>query len=231
MTPSQMPDGATIDLRHLLIIGAGPGVGGGIARRFGRGGYHVTLLARSTDGVGKLADALVDTGAVVGTLTADAGDPEDLRASLTALYARAEAPGLVVYNAAQGAPDSLMPSEPRDLHRAYAVDVVGAVVATQVAAPAMQAAGGGTILFTGGGFADYPVPALATLSLGKAALRSAATILSAELAETRVRVASITIAGQVAPGSPFDPDRIAERYWQIVHSDSDWQSEFRFEGS
>ena len=41
----------------------------------------------------------------------------------------------------------------------------------------------------------------------------------------------VTIAGQVAPGTPFDPDRIAERYWQIVNSDGDWQSEFRFEGS
>jgi len=231
MTSSQAPDGATIDQRHLLIVGAGPGVGGGIARRFGQGGYHVTLLARSTDRVGKLADGLVDTGAVVNTLTADAGDPEDLRATLTSLYARAEAPGLLIYNAAQGTPDSLMPSEASDLHRAYDVDVVGAVVATQVAAPAMQAAGGGTILFTGGGFADHPVPALATLSLGKAALRSAATILSAELADARVRVASVTIAGQVAPGTPFDPDRIAERYWQIVNSDGDWQSEFRFEGS
>jgi short-subunit dehydrogenase len=228
---SPTPDGATIDLQRLLIIGAGPGVGGGIARRFGRGGYRVTLLARSTDGVGKLADALADTGAVVDTLTADAGDPEDLRAVLTAVYASADAPGLVVYNAAQGAPDSLLPSDVRDLHRAYDVDVVGAVVATQVAAPAMRAAGGGTILFTGGGFADYPVPALATLSLGKAALRSAATILGAELAETPVRIATVTIAGQVVPGTPFDPDRIAERYWQIVNSDGDWQSEFRFEGS
>jgi short-subunit dehydrogenase len=231
MTNSQAHGSATIDRQHLLIVGAGPGVGGGLARRFGRGGYHLTLLARSTDGVAKLADGLADTGAVVDTLTADAGDPEDLRAVLTSLYASAEAPGLLIYDAALGAPDSLMSSEPRDLHRAYDVDVVGAVVATQVAAPAMQAAGGGTILFTGGGFADHPVPALATLSLGKAALRSAATILGAELADTPVRVASVTIAGQVVPGTPFDPDRIAERYWQIVNSDGDWQSEFRFEGS
>jgi short-subunit dehydrogenase len=231
MTDSQALDGATIDPRHLLIIGAGPGLGNSLARRFGQGGYHVTLLARSTDGVGKLAAALDDTGAVVDTLTADAGDPEDLRATLTSLYARAGAPGLLVYNAANGTPDSLMPSDARDLHRAYDVDVVGGIVATQVAAPAMQAAGGGTIIFTGGGFADHPVPALATLSLGKAALRSAATILGAELAETPVRVATITIAGQMAPGTPFDPDRVAERYWHIVHSAGDWQSEFRFEGS
>jgi short-subunit dehydrogenase len=231
MADSQAPDGATIDPRHLLIIGAGPGLGSSLARRFGQGGYHVTLLARSTDGVAKLAAALDDNGPVVDTLTADAGDPDDLRATLASLYARAEAPGLLVYNAAQGAPDSLMPSQVSDLHRAYDVDVVGAVVATQVAAPAMQAAGGGTIICTGGGFADHPVPALATLSLGKAALRSAATILGTELAETGVRVATITIAGQMAPGTPFDPDRVAERYWQIVNSDGDWQSEFRFEGS
>jgi hypothetical protein len=95
----------------------------------------------------------------------------------------------------------------------------------------MRAAGVGTILFTGGGFADHPVPALATLSLGKAALRSAATILGAELAEDATRVATVTIAGQVAPGTAFDPDLIAERFWQIVQSDGDWQSEFRFEGA
>jgi short-subunit dehydrogenase len=105
------------------------------------------------------------------------------------------------------------------------------VVATQVAAPAMRAAGAGTILFTGGGFADHPVPALATLSLGKAALRSAATILGAELAEDGVRVATVTIAGAVARGTPFDPDRIAETFWSVVQSDGEWQSEFRFEGT
>jgi short-subunit dehydrogenase len=108
---------------------------------------------------------------------------------------------------------------------------VGAIVATQVAAAAMRTAGQGTILFTGGGFADHPVPALATLSLGKAALRSAATILGAELAETGVRVASITIAGAIAAGTPFDPDRIAEAYWGIMRTDGGWQSQFRFEGA
>ena len=117
------------------------------------------------------------------------------------------------------------------MHHAYDVDVVSAVMAAQVAAPAMRAGGGGTILFTGGGFADNPVPSLATLSIGKAALRSAATMLGADLADDRVRVASVTILGAIAAGTPFDPDRIAETYWSVVHSDAAWQSEFRFEGS
>jgi len=86
------------------------------------------------------------------------------------------------------------------------------------------------ILFTGGGFADYPVPALATISLGKAALRSAATILQADLEPDGIRVASLTIAGQIVAGTSFDPTRIAERYWEIVQSDGVWQAEFRFTG-
>ena len=95
----------------------------------------------------------------------------------------------------------------------------------------MQAAGGGTILFTGGGFADHPIKELATVSLGKAALRSAATMFSADLADQRIRLASVTIAGQVKAGTAFDADRIADAYWNIVTGPAgEWKSESRYEG-
>jgi NAD(P)-dependent dehydrogenase (short-subunit alcohol dehydrogenase family) len=128
-------------------------------------------------------------------------------------------------------PDSLLSSDVAHLHEAYDVDVVGAVVAAQVAAPAMRAAGDGTILFTGGGWADHPGPAWATVSLGKVALRATAAMLGADLAADGIRVASITIAGQIRPGTPFSPDQIAEKYWSVVQSDGTWQSEFRFDGT
>ena len=230
MTSSALPDGPAIDRRHLLIIGAGPGLGAAIARRFAQGGYRVSLMARRAEGLGELAKGLTDMGAVVDTVTADAGDPEGLRATLISLYAESSAPGVLVCSASMSAQDSLLNSDVAHLHTAYDVDVVSAVVATQVAAPAMRAAGGGTILFTGGGWADYPMTAFSTLSVGKAALRSAATLLGAELSDAGVRLASVTIAGQITPGTPFDPDRIPETYWTIVQSDNGWQSEFRFEG-
>ena len=225
--PVEMP----VDPRHLLIIGTGPGLGAAIARRFVLGGYRVTLMARSTDRLDALAKDLVDSGAVVDTVAADASDPEGLRAALTELYGHREAPGLVVYHASLFATDSLTDIGVAAMHQAYDVDVVSGVVTAQAVVPAMRAAGGGTILFTGGGFADYPVPVMATLSIGKAALRSAATMLGADLAGDGIRVASVTIAGQIVPGTPFDPERIAETYWTIVQSDSHWRSEFRFEGA
>jgi short-subunit dehydrogenase len=231
-----MPDDAaggsvpSTDSRHLLLLGAGPGLGMAVARRFAEGGYRVTLVARSTDGLLALADSLAGTGAQIHTAAADASDPEGLRARMIELYSQQGAPGLIIYNAVMGAPDTLLTSTVEHLQTAYAVDVIGAIVVTQVAAAAMRAAGSGTIIVTGGGFADHPIPALATVSLGKAALRSAATMLGADLASDGIRVATLTIAGQIVAGTAFDPEHIAARYWEVAHSDGPWQAEFSFTG-
>ena len=216
--------------RHLLLVGAGPGLGVAVARRFAVGGYRVTLVARSGDKLGDLAGGLSDTGAEIGTIEADASDPEGLGARLAVLYRGERAPGVIIYNAVMGAPDQLLSATVDHLQAAYAVDVISAIVVAQVAAPAMKAAGFGTMIVTGGGFADHPIPTLATVSLGKAALRSAATILGADLEPDGIRVATLTIAGQIVAGTAFDPERIAERYWDVVQTDGPWQAEFRFTG-
>lgn len=57
-----------------------------------------------------------------------------------------------------------------------------------------------------------------------------ATMLGADLQADGIRVATMTIAGQIAAGTSFDPDRIAERYWEVVSLDGPWQAEFRFTG-
>jgi hypothetical protein len=43
-------------------------------------------------------------------------------------------------------------------------------------------------------------------------------------------VATLTIAGQIVAGAAFDPENMAERYWEVVHFDGPWQAEFRFTG-
>ena len=221
----------SLDARRLLLVGAGPGLGLAIARRFAIGGYGISLIARSTDGLDSLAESLADTGADIDTITADASEPDALGDRISAIYRDHDAPGVIVYNAVMGAPDRLLSSTPAHLLTAYTIDVIGAIVVAQRAAPTMKAAGSGTIIVTGGGFADHPIPALATVSLGKAALRSAATILGADLKADGVRVTTLTIAGQIVAGTPFDPERIAERYREVAHTaDSDWQSEFRYAG-
>src|SRR5689334_21633510 len=89
-------DVGTVTHDHLLLVGAGPGLGMAVARRFALGGYRVTLVARSTDGLHDLVDALSDTGAEIGTMEADASDPDGLRARMSELYRRDGAPGVII---------------------------------------------------------------------------------------------------------------------------------------
>ncbi len=224
-----MPD--PVDPRHLLLIGAGPGVGAGIVRRFGREGFRSTLIARG-EKLEQLAAELRDEGLQIEAVAADIEDLDDYRATLERIFGSPGAPGVVVYNAALPDPGEILDTTIGRLRTAHDVDVLGAVVAAQVAAPVLRSAGAGTLLFTSGGFADHPVPALASLSIGKAALRSAATLIAAGVREDGIHGATITIAGQVVRGTPFDPDKIGELFW-TAHTDpvDAWRTEYRFTGA
>jgi short-subunit dehydrogenase len=219
------------DPRHLLLVGTGPGLGAAIARRFAREGYRLTLVARSEEAIATIAQELRAAGTDVAVVQADAGNPERLAAALSSLFAGPGAPGVVIYNAALATADELLTVSAQQLADAYAVDVIGGVLTAQVAVPAMRAAGGGTLLFTGGGFADALPQTLATLSLGKVALRAVATMLARQLRDDDIHAGSLTILGQIAAGTPFDPDRIADAYWAICNEQPDaWREEYRFAG-
>ena len=222
-----MPE--SVDPRHLLLIGAGPGVGASVVRRFGREGFRSTLIAR---GETQLAAELRSDGLEIEAVRADIGDLAGYRATLERIFRAPGAPGVVVYNAALPDPGEILDTTVERLRTAYDVDVLGAVVAAQVAAPVLRTAGTGTLLFTSGGFADHPVPAVASLSMGKAALRSAATLIAAGVQEDGIHAATITIAGAVARGTAFDPDDIAELFWTAHTDPTDaWQTEYRFTGA
>jgi short-subunit dehydrogenase len=97
----------------------------------------------------------------------------------------------------------------------------------------MVSAGGGTVLFTGGGLALAPQAGLGVASLvaGKSALRGLALVLHEELKPQGIHVGLVTIAGMVAPGTAFDPDRIAEAYWDLLSEPrAGWTAETVFRG-
>ena len=83
----------------------------------------------------------------------------------------------------------------------------------------MKDQGAGRILLTGGGLALHPNAQAASLSLGKVAIRSLAFMLAQELRGTAIRAATVTICGYIQTGSYFDPQRIAEVFYQTSLSD------------
>jgi NAD(P)-dependent dehydrogenase (short-subunit alcohol dehydrogenase family) len=193
------------------IIGYGPGVGQGTAEAFASAGFELVLFSRS----GRAAKEPL-TGESV---QVDAGSETELRSALETAISKFGAPEVLVYNAVafrQALPTQL---EPTDLIEDFRTNVVGALVASQTVLPSMRAKGG-SLLFTGGGWALYPDANVSSTAIGKASLRHLTLMLAQELKQTKVKVGTLTILGHVQPGSAFDPDQIGKRFLAMHQSDS-----------
>ncbi|WP_037908944.1 SDR family NAD(P)-dependent oxidoreductase [Actinacidiphila yeochonensis] len=196
-----------------VIIGAGPGIGQAVARRFAREGMPITLIARGGRTLSAAADAVAPHGVPVVTLRADSTDRAALDAALDQAVGEHGVPEVAVYNAALVRADAPGELSVREHMEAWAVNVVGALNAAARLAPAMAARGSGTILVTGG--MPEPRAQYVSLSLGKAGVRTLVALLDQQYGSSGVHVASVTVDGPVAPGTDFDPDDIAEHYWQL----------------
>jgi short-subunit dehydrogenase len=199
----------------IAVVGAGPGVGLAVAKRFSREGFDVALIARRVEALDEYTAELAHDGVGARGFAADTSDEPGLRQAFADIRASLGSPEVLVYNAAvlkQGRPSELLVE---DVIHDFRVNVTGALVAAQEVIPAMRANRGGTILLTGGGLALSPDPAFASLALGKAAIRNLAFSLGGELEGDGIQVATVTICGFVRPGTHFDPDRIADVYWKL----------------
>ena len=210
------------------IVGAGPGVSLAVARRFGREGFRIALVARREEALAEYQAELAAAGVESFGFAADAGDARSLRRAFERITHQLGPTGVLVYNVAANAPGTPSTLDGERLVEAFRSNVVGALVASQQVIPQMRTAGG-TMLFTGGGLALNPWPQAAALAVGKAGLRNLVYSLGAELESLGIHVATVTIAGMVQPGTEFDPERIAEVYWQL-HAEprGQWQREIIF---
>ncbi|MFE4956169.1 SDR family NAD(P)-dependent oxidoreductase [Streptomyces sp. NPDC056653] len=212
-----------------VIIGAGPGIGLSVARRFAREGLPVALVARTERTVRTATEAVVPFGVRAVALTADSADETALRAALDSAAGELGPPDVVMYNAAIIQRDSPGELSVRAHQDAWAVNVLGALVAAAHTVPAMARRGNGSFIVTGG--MPEPKPQYTSLSLGKAGVRTLVEILDMEYGPSGVHIASVTVDGPVAPGTDFDPDDIAEHYWRLhTQPRHQWEREILYRG-
>lgn len=217
-----------------VVAAAGPGVGLAVAKRFAREGFAVALIARRPAALDAMVAEIAAVGGVAWGYAADVTDPSALRAALAAAAADMGAPAVLVWNGGRWIEAPALALDPAELEVDLRLTTVAALVAAQAVTPAMAAAGGGTILVTGGGLALAPQygGAVPALTAGKAAARALVLAAAPDFAAQGVHLATVTIAGQVAPGGPFDPDRIAEAFWSLhVEPRDAWTVERVFDGA
>ena len=129
-------------MKTFLSIGSGPGMSLATAERFAKEGFQVILSARDASKTQKLADDLKTKGHKVEARTVDAGDPSSVAALITDVE-KLGSIEVLHYNAASMRKATL-DKQPRDTFNAdLAVNIGGALVASQAVVPEMSARGSG----------------------------------------------------------------------------------------
>lgn len=210
----------------LLLIGMGPGNGISIARRFGREGFEILMVARSEDKLKAYKAELAGAGIRAHIFPADIADSETFVRLLEHIRSEHSDIEVLHYNASSFNPatpsEISLPVFLNDLN----INVVGALLATQAVFPQMKERRHGILFFTGGGTAMQAPAQLASLGMGKAAMRNLVFSIAQEGAPFGIRAATITITGMVKTGTRFAPELIAEEFWRLYQLPKEkWETE------
>ncbi|MEW1773021.1 SDR family NAD(P)-dependent oxidoreductase [Streptomyces sp. NPDC086777] len=203
-------------MSSVAIVGAGPGLGAAVARRFGREGFAVALLARDGERLDALAGELAREGVRARGFAADVRDPLALAG---ALARAAEELGTVEVLQYSPVPqrDFMLPvleTTHADLTGPVEFSVYGPVAAVQQVLPGMRELGRGTILLVNGGTAVIPHPDRAGTSIAFAAESAYGHLLHDRLAGEGVYVGQLIIPGAIVAGHPRkDPAVLADALW------------------
>jgi len=133
-----------------LVIGAGAGIGGNVARRFAREGYHACLCRRSDlEGLNRLVDTIKSDGGSATGFLLNAVEPDAIEQRVAVIEAEIGPIEVVVYNlGAQICDRALKDTSLKAFETGWRLGTFGLFRLASVVCHLMEARGKGTILVT-----------------------------------------------------------------------------------
>lgn len=188
--------------KTIAVVGVGPGVGFAIARRFGRAGFRVAMVARNQSRLDSYSESLRGDGIEARGFAADASDPKGLLAALESAK-QTFGPIDALYFGPKPEPEML--ATPREINLANVRAMfdrlaVGAITAVTAVLPDMIARRDGSIIFSVPASAIAPVLYSANMAFVTSGLRNYALGLHIDLAKDNVFAGLIAVAGSIIEG-------------------------------
>lgn len=215
-----------------VVVGAGPGLGCALGRRFARAEMHVALAARDAAKLDTLAIECSGIGHRGRAYACDATDEDAVEELFRAIGRELGEPDLVVYNAGAFVPRGILETSAEEFERCWRVGCMGGFLVGRAAARAMTARAarggrGGTLIFTGATASLRGSAGFHNLAVGKFGLRALAQSMARELQPRGIHVAHVVIDGRIRPQNVvergggaggdelLEPGAIAEAYYQL----------------
>lgn len=182
-----------------LVIGAGAGIGGNVARRFACEGYHAVLCRRSDRaGLNVLVDAIRADGNAASGFMVNAVEADSLERIVATVEADIGPIEVAVYNlGAQIGDRSLASTSMKAFETGWRIGTFGLFRLASALFPAMQARGKGTLLVTSSTAAMRGNGGQHSHAAAMGGRRMLCQSLNAEFASKGIHVAHIVIDGPV----------------------------------
>ena len=199
-----------------LVIGAGAGIGGNVARRFAQAGYHACLCRRSdVDGLNKMVENIEAEGGSASGFLLNAVEDGSIEERVTAIEADVGPIEVVVYNlGAQIGDRALTDTSYKAFEMGWRLGTFGLFRLASVVCPLMAARGKGTILVTSATAAVRGNGGQHSHAAAMGGRRMLCQTLNAEFSSKGIHVAHIVIDGAVdAPdtlGKMLGPERFQQ---------------------
>ncbi|MAQ08479.1 MAG: short-chain dehydrogenase [Gammaproteobacteria bacterium] len=199
-----------------LVIGAGAGIGGNVARRFSAEGYHACLVRRSDQqGLDNLVAGIQADGGVASGFLLNAVEENAIEERVREIEANTGPIEVAIYNlGAQIGDRSLQNTGYKAFEMGWRLATFGLFRLASVLCPLMQARGKGTIIVTSATAAVRGNSGQHSHASAMAGRRMLCQSLNAEFSAKGIHIAHIVIDGAVdAPdtlGKMLGPERFQE---------------------
>ncbi|HIG60210.1 MAG TPA: SDR family NAD(P)-dependent oxidoreductase [Gammaproteobacteria bacterium] len=199
-----------------LVIGAGAGIGGNVARRFSAEGYHACLVRRSDQqGLDNLVAGIQADGGLASGFLLNAVEENAIEERVLEIEANTGPIEVAIYNlGAQIGDRSLQNTGYKAFEMGWRLATFGLFRLASVLCPLMQARGKGTIIVTSATAAVRGNSGQHSHASAMAGRRMLCQSLNAEFSAKGIHIAHIVIDGAVdAPdtlGKMLGPERFQE---------------------
>jgi 3alpha(or 20beta)-hydroxysteroid dehydrogenase len=181
-----------LDGKVAIVTGGGGGIGSAIARAFVAEGARV-VVADVRDEKG--AQVATELGEAAASIHLDVTDPESWGAVVAGCNDRFGPPTVLVNNAGVMVVGPIETAPIEQFERTFCVNTMGPVLGIQAVAPAMRAAGGGSIVNMASATGIVGTAGLAAYAASKAANAIMAKCAAIELGPAGIRVNSVHPGG------------------------------------
>jgi NAD(P)-dependent dehydrogenase (short-subunit alcohol dehydrogenase family) len=185
----------------VVITGASAGVGRATARRFGKDGAAVALLARGSDGLEAAAREVEALGGKALVVVVDVADAEKIEAAAEQIETELGPIAIWINNAMASVFSPIKEMEPAEFQRVAEVTYLGAVYGTLAALKRMSARNRGVIVQVGSALAYRAIPLQSAYCGAKHALQGFTESLRCELIhdKSNVRVTMVQLPALNTP--------------------------------